>query len=107
VPNIEMEVNLRIPNPKIRALNDQGYPIDYASVRFIKRIVVPAIPKTGTIIPLDLAAGTTLQAEVLGTAWSEEKSVLILYCKYAERSIPQDKAVALAADGEWQMKPLL
>jgi hypothetical protein len=107
VPDIEMEVNLRIPNPKTRALNEQGYPIDYASVRFIKRIVVPAIPKTGTTIPLSTASGTTLQAEVLGTQWSEEKSVLVLICKYADRSIPQDKAAALAADSEWFMKPLL
>ena len=89
------------------ALNEQGYPIDYASVRFIKRIVVPSIPKTGTTIPLSTASGTTLQAEVLGTQWSEEKSVLVLICKYADRSIPQDKAAALAADSEWFMKPLL
>jgi hypothetical protein len=106
VANIEMEVNLRIPNPKVRALNEQGYPIDYGSVRFLKRISVPSIPATGTVMPLTTASGTIVQAEILGTAWSEEKSVLILFCKYAERSIPQDTAAALAADGEWQMKQL-
>lgn len=101
-----MEVNLRIPNSKVRALNAQGYPIDYTSVRFIRRVTVPSIPKTGTVIPFTMASGPVLRAEVVGTQWSEEKSVLVLVCKYAERSIPQEVAAALAADADWWMKQL-
>ncbi len=102
-----MEVNLRIPNPRTRALNDQGYPIDYASFRFIKLVTVPSIPKTGTVMTLTAGSETTLGVEILGTKWSDEKSVLVLFCKYADRSIPPEKAAALASDSEWQMTPLL
>src|SRR4051812_38639819 len=102
---IAMEVNLRVPNPKTRALNAQGYPIDYASVRFIRRITVESIPKTGTVIPFTMASGELLRAEILGTQWSEEKSLLVLVCKYADRSMPPAVAEALAADSEWQMRP--
>jgi hypothetical protein len=107
VTGIELEVNLRIPNAKIRIRDEQGYPIDHTSVRFIKRITVPSIPKTGTIIPLATAAGTTLRAEILGTTWSEERSVLILFCRYADRSISPEQTAALVADPDWRMKPLL
>jgi hypothetical protein len=105
--DVELEVNLRIPNSKTRIRNDAGYPIDHTSVRFIKRITVPSIPKTGTITFLATASGPTLRAEVAGTEWSEQRSVLILYCRYSDRSISVDETAALVADSDWIMKPLL
>jgi hypothetical protein len=107
VADIELEVNLRIPNAKTRIRDEQGYPIDHTSVRFIKRLIFASIPKQGTVIPLATAAGTFLRAEVLGTEWSEQRSVLILYCRYAGRSISVDEITALVADPSWTMRPLL
>ena len=47
----EVEVSLRVPNMKARALDEQGLPIDHSAVRFKKVIVVPAIPKPGDVAP--------------------------------------------------------
>ena len=41
----EIEVSLRIPNMKVRTLDENGYPIDHSTIRFKRIVQVPAIPK--------------------------------------------------------------
>jgi hypothetical protein len=84
---MEVEVSLRVPNMKIRALDEHGYPIDHSAVRFRKLMVVPSIPKPGEILSLTTRIGGP--------------------CQYANRSITQEEYAALIQDPDWEMKPLI
>jgi len=104
---MEVEVNLRIPRVKVPALDENGYPIDHGSVRFISQIQVPALPKPGDSLHLATTSGKTLTSEVLRADWSDDKERFIVYCRYAKRSIPPDEYQGLMNDSNWQMRPLL
>ena len=102
-----IEVRLRIPkNSKVPLLDDTGYPLDTASVRFRKAMVVPAIPKAGESIDV-VAGGLTLPATVARVDWSEADEKFVVACQYAQRSITVDEQNALVADPEWAMVPLI
>ena len=102
-----IEVRLRIPkNNKAPLLDDGGYPLDMASVRFRKVMSVPAIPKAGE--SLELTAGArTFQATVTLAEWSDADGLFVVACQYGQRSISVDDQNALVADAEWQMAPLV
>jgi hypothetical protein len=104
---IDVEVNLRIPRVKNPQLDENGYPIDHSTIRFIKPYQVPAIPKPGELLPLTTTAGHTFHGEVLRADWSDDRSLFVISCKYANRSIPADECAALFSDPTWQIKPLL
>jgi len=102
-----IDVRLRIPkNSKSPLLDDAGYPLDTANVRFQKAMTVPAIPKAGESISL-VAGGLTLPATVVRADWSDAEEKFIVACQYSQRSISVDEQNALVADPEWSMVPLL
>jgi hypothetical protein len=102
-----VEIRLRIPkNSKVPLLDDTGYPLDTASVRFRKLMLVPAIPKAGESIDV-VASGLTLPATVVRVDWSESDEQFVAACQYAQRSITVDEQNALVADPEWSMVPLI
>jgi hypothetical protein len=102
-----IDVRLRIPkNSKAPLLDDAGYPLDLASVRFRKIMTVPAIPKAGEPIALH-AGGAELPATVVRADWSDAEEKFIVACQYARRSITVEEHNALVADPEWSMVPLL
>ncbi len=103
----EVEVSLRIPNMKVRPLDENGYPIDHSTVRFRKLISVPTIPKPGDPMPLTTASGTILSANVVRADWNEHTQRFVVSCQYSNRSISQDEYGALMNDREWQMTPLI
>ena len=105
--DMDVEINLKIPNIKNAALDENGYPIDSGSIRFTKTIRVPAVPKPGQVLPLSTSSGQTFECEVIGANWHEERELFVVYCKYAKRSIPQDHYDALMRSADWRMKPLL
>jgi hypothetical protein len=105
--SIDVEVNLAIPRIKNPILGENGYPIDNGTVRFTKLIQVPAIPQPGTPLRLSTSAGHEFAATVTRSDWSEDRSMFIVSCKYANRSIPADECAALFADADWKMKQLL
>lgn len=102
-----IEVRLRIPkNSKAPLLDDSGYPLDMASVRFRKVMSVAAIPKNGEV--LELTAGSrTFPAVVTMSDWSEADGRFVVACQYGLRSISIDDQNALVADGEWLLTPLI
>jgi len=102
-----IEVRLKIPkNSKAPLLDDNGYPLDMASVRFRKLMEVPAIPKAGD--SMALTAGTrTLPSTVVRADWSERDGRFIVACQYAQRSISVDEQNALVADPDWLLIPLI
>ncbi len=102
-----IEVRLRIPkNNKAPLLDDGGYPLDMANVRFRKTMSVEAIPKPGETIELT-AGSRTFRGVVTMANWSEADGLFIVTCQYGLRSISVDDQNALVADAEWQMAPLI
>jgi hypothetical protein len=102
-----IEVSLRIPNTKVRPLDEHGYPIDHASVRFKKIIQVEAIPKAGESLELPTASGRTLAVSVVRADWHDERGMFVVACQYANRSLSPDDYSALVTDPEWRMTPLI
>jgi hypothetical protein len=102
-----IEVSLRIPNTKVRALDENGYPIDHASVRFRRVIEVEAIPKAGEPLQLPTGSGRMLPASVVRADWHDDRAMFVVACQYANRSLVAEDYAALLADPEWRMTPLI
>lgn len=92
---------------KVRALDENGYPIDHSSVRFRKVLDVPAIPKAEEPLELATRSGRALQARVVRVDWNEDRGLFVLSCQYVNRSITPEEYGALADDPDWQLKHLL
>lgn len=103
---MEVEVSLRVPNMKARALDENGYPIDHGAVRFKKLITVEKIPKAGDALPLT-SSDRTFESRVVRADWHEGKGLFVLSCQYANRSISADEYHAIVSDPQWEMKPLI
>jgi hypothetical protein len=102
-----IEVRLRVPqNRKAPLRDDSGYPLDTASIRFRRVMVVAAIPKAGESIDL-VAEGYTLRATVVRADWSDADDRFVVACQYAQRSISVEEQNALVADAEWSIVPLI
>jgi hypothetical protein len=104
---IDVEVNLAIPRIKNPVKDENGYPIDNGTIRFTKRMTVPALPKPGELLKLATSAGHEFDCTITRADWHEELAMFVLSCKYANRSIPADHCAALFSDLEWRKKPLL
>ena len=102
-----IEVRLRIPrNSKAPLLDDSGYPLDLANLRFRKLMTVPAVPKPEESIDL-VAGGRTLPATVVRADWNDTEGRFVVACQYRGRSISTEDQSALVADPEWSLIPLL
>jgi len=101
------EVRLRVPNMKARALGPNGYPIDHSSMRFRKIIEIPTFPRVGDSLALMTSSGQMLPAKVMRVDLDEPRSLFILSCQYAQKSISADEYAALSNDPEWLLKHLL
>jgi hypothetical protein len=104
---MEVEISLRVPNMKVRALDENGYPIDHSTVRFKKLVTVPKIPKPDDTLQLTTSAGTTFDAKVARADWNEGRGLFVLSCQYGNRSITAEEYKALVDDPEWELKPLI
>jgi hypothetical protein len=104
---MQVEVRLRVPNMKARALDENGYPIDHSSVRFRKVIEVPKIPKAEETLELPTRSGRSLPARVARTDWNEGLGLFVLSCQYANRSITAEEYALLTDDPDWELKHLL
>jgi hypothetical protein len=102
-----VEVRLRVPNMKVRALDENGYPIDHSSMRFRKVVDVPKIPKPEEMLELSTQSGRVVQAKVVRADWNEDRGLFVLSCQYVNRSITAEEYGALASDPDWQLKHLL
>src|SRR5690349_2567603 len=79
---MDVEVSLRIPNMKVRALDENGYPIDHSAVRFKKMVTVPSVPKAGASLQLTTRAGKPFEAKVVRSDWEEERGLFVVSCQY-------------------------
>ena len=104
---IEAEVRLRVPNMKVRALDENGYPIDHSSMRFRKVIEMPKVPKPDETLELATSSGRVLHVKVVRSDWNEDLGLFVVSCQYANRSISAEEYGALADDPGWELKHLL
>jgi hypothetical protein len=104
---IEVEVSLRLPNAKVRTLDEKGFPIDHATVRFKRRMVVAALPAVGSVLQLETRSGRQVASEVLRSDWSDADELFVLACRHVGRSMPPEEREAILADSSWQMRPLI
>jgi len=104
---MDVEISLRVPNMKVRALDENGYPIDHSQCRFRKTITVPSLPKPDESIELATESGRTIQAKVVRADWIESRNLFVVSCQYANRSITPEEYGALAQDPIWELKPLI
>lgn len=100
---MEVEINLRIPRVK----DENGSPVDTASIRYIRRITVPALPKPGTLLRLATSAGVAVECEVARADWDDGKALFVVYGKYSKRSISSQEYHALVEDPAWESRSLL
>jgi hypothetical protein len=107
VKAMRVEVRLRVPNMKVRALDENGYPIDHSSVRFRKTMEVLKLPKRDETLELVTSSGRVLQATVVRADLDEGRGLFVLSCQYATRSISPEDYAALANDPDWELKLLL
>lgn len=92
---------------KVRAVDEHGYPIDYAALRFKKPLTVAAIPKPDESLHLATRTGGPFAAKVTRVDWHEERGLFVVTCQFGSRSISAGEYAALMADPDWQMKPLI
>ncbi len=104
---MEIEVRLRIPNMKIRAKDEHGYPIDNSTIRLRKVVDVPALPKPGEMMPLTTGSGLSFESAVVRADWDEAAGRWIVSCQFAKRSISTDEHDALINDPGWEVRPLI
>jgi hypothetical protein len=104
---MEVEISLRVPNMKVRALDENGYPIDHSAMRFKKLMTVPKIPKPDELLHLTTSSGRTFEAKVTRADWSEGRGIFVLSCQYGNRSISPEEYADLLQDPDWDLKPLI
>jgi len=104
---MNVEINLRIPRVKAPVKDQHGYPIDNGSVRYLRRITVPVLPKPGEVLRLTTRAGREIECEVTKADWDDGKELFVVYGRYSKRSIPAEEYHALIEDPDWEMRPLL
>lgn len=104
---MHVEINLRIPRVKTPVKDPNGYPIDNGSVRYLRRVTLPALPKPGAVLRLETRAGLELECEVTRADWDEGKELWVVYGRYSKRSIPTEEYHAIIEDPDWEMRPLL
>ena len=102
-----VEVRLRVPNMKVRALDESGYPIDHAAMRFRRIIEVPKVPKPEEPMEFTTSSGRVIQARVVRADWSESRGMFLVSCQYINRSITPEEYGALKDDPAWELKHLL
>jgi len=104
--SINVEANLKIPSLTIKTADQPDRRVANNNVRFIKQITVEAIPKPGDTVRLSTRHTVPFDATVTRVDWDEGKSLFVVACKYARRSISADEHTKLLADPDWRMNEL-
>ena len=104
---IEVEVNMKVPSLTVRAPGTPDQKIDNGAIRFTKRIMVEAIPKSGDWLQLSTRFGEPFECTVTRADWSAENNLFVVSCAYSRRSITATEHNALLTDPDWATKQLI
>ena len=103
---MQVDVRLRVPNMKVRALDENGYPIDHSQFRFRKLLEVPKSPRPRTRSS-SRPGPASIQARVVRADWNENRGLFIVSCQYYNRSITAEEYGRPVEDPDWTLKHLL
>jgi len=102
------EISLRIPSLRVhREGKDSPETISNSDVRFIKRIELERVPKSGDLLTMTIGSEASFQCEVVSSNWHDEKNMFVTACRYSKRSISEAEYQALLNASDWQMRALL
>ena len=103
--SITVEANLKIPSITIKSVDEPARRIDNGGVRFIKRISVDAVPKSGDKLTLSTGTGP-FDATVTRVEWNEGKDLFVVSCTYERRSMTAADYESLTTDPAWVVNQL-
>ena len=101
------EISLRIPSLRVRRGTDSPETISNSDVRFIKRIELERVPKSGDLLTMTIGSEASFQCEVVASNWDDGKNMFVTACRYSKRSISEAEYQALLNASDWQMRTLL
>jgi hypothetical protein len=103
-----VEISLRVPSLRMqREGKDVLETISNADARFIKKVEVESIPKTGMVLAMEAGSTISFECEVVRSDWHESKNIFVIACQYKKRSItPADYQKLLDAP-DWELRPLI
>lgn len=104
--SITVEANLKIPSITVKRADEPVRRIDNGSVRFIKRIAVEAVPKSGDKLSLSAGPGGPFDATVTRVDWNDGKDMFVVSCTYDRRSMTPADYDSLVADPTWVVNQL-
>ena len=78
-----IEISLKVPSLRVkREGKDAPETISNGDVRFVKRIEVDSIPKTGTVLVMEIASHGSFESVVVRSDWHEDKSLFVVACQF-------------------------
>ena len=102
------EISLRIPSLRVRREGkDSPETISNSDVRFVKRIELARVPKSGDLLTMTIGSEASFQCEVVASNWHDDKNMFVTACRYSKRSISEAEYQALLNASDWQMRALL
>src|SRR2546430_470464 len=102
------EISLRIPSLRVRREGkDSSETISNSEIRFVKRVELERVPKSGDVLTMTIGSEASFQCEVVRSDWHHDKNMFVTACRYSKRSISEAQYRALMDASDWQMKALL
>ena len=102
------EISLRIPSLRVRREGkDSPETISNSDVRFVKRVELERVPKSGDLLTMTIGSEASFQCEVVASNWHDDKNMFVTACRYSKRSISEAEYQALLNASDWQMRALL
>ena len=102
------EISLRIPSLRVRREGkDSPETISNSDVRFVKRIELERVPKSGDLLTMTIGSEASFQCEVVASNWHDDKNMFVTACRYSKRSISEAEYQALLNASDWRVRALL
>ena len=102
------ESSLRIPSLRVRREGkDSPETISNSDVRFVKRIELERVPKSGDLLTMTIGSEASFQCEVVASNWHDDKNMFVTACRYSKRSISEAEYQALLNASDWRVRALL
>jgi len=102
------EISLRIPSLRVRREGkDSSETISNSEIRFVKRVELERVPKSGDVLTMTIGSEASFQCEVVRSDWHHDKNMFVTACRYSKRSISEAEYRALMDASDWQVRALL
>ena len=102
------ESSLRIPSLRVRREGkDSPETISNSDIRFIKRVELERVPKSGDLLTMTIGSEASFQCEVVASNWHDDKNMFVTACRYSKRSISEAEYQALLNASDWRVRALL